>query len=282
MASYPRKCFPKERVRDKIDVPAVYQRNPLSQSAIFHLPDSHMQSLRTIEKGYWWYLARIEWAKRMIRDWVKRHPQRNSLNYVDLGCGTGGFATDIKSGFGIQKVALVDGDPNILAHIRNPGQVELLRRDLSRPLNLPWQPHLITCMDVLEHLENDEILLEEIYRALPPGGLLVLSVPAGPWMYSQWDRVLGHYRRYTRTALKAKLIDCGLTIFDLQYMWSFLVPLAPYRFFIGGRFRKNSAFEKTPKWVNAVFLRLSDVEWSLSRLVTIPCGTSVIASAIKL
>lgn len=72
-------------------------------------------------------------------------------------------------------------------------------------------------IDVLEHIEDDR---EEVVRAaerLHPGGHLIVLAPAHGWLYTAFDRCIGHYRRYTRKSL-ASLTPADLTLVKLAYL----------------------------------------------------------------
>jgi SAM-dependent methyltransferase len=64
-------------------------------------------------------------------------------------------------------------------------------------------------LDVLEHIEDDHAEVARAARLLRPGGALVVLAPAWPWLMSEFDRAIGHYRRYTRDAL-VRLAPPGL------------------------------------------------------------------------
>ena len=62
---------------------------------------------------------------------------------------------------------------------------------------------IMTLMDVLEHLDDDDAALREMIRLTRPGGLIVITVPALRWLWSDWDVVLHHRRRYHRRPILA-------------------------------------------------------------------------------
>lgn len=75
----------------------------------------------------------------------------------------------------------------------------------------------ILYIDVLEHIEDD---LAEVQRAathLKPGGCLIVLAPAHQWLFSPFDRSIGHYRRYNRPMLR-DLTPPGLVIVSLKYL----------------------------------------------------------------
>ena len=75
----------------------------------------------------------------------------------------------------------------------------------------------VVCLNVLEHIEDDRRVLAELSRAIEPGGVLVVLVPAHPRLYSDLDRNLGHYRRYTRELLEARFREAGFVVERSRY-----------------------------------------------------------------
>ncbi|MEM9657296.1 MAG: class I SAM-dependent methyltransferase [Planctomycetota bacterium] len=74
----------------------------------------------------------------------------------------------------------------------------------------------VLCVNVLEHVRDDELVLSHFAKLLAPGGRLVLLVPAHPWLYSAVDRTLGHFRRYERQGLQRKIERAGLEMESLH------------------------------------------------------------------
>ena len=244
------------------------------------IPDSHFENLRELERGYWWYRGKVEWAKKLIRNW-QRHSSPTELRYIDVGCGTGGFACEMIQTFHPSKNALFDSSTVALNKLKQDPQFEIIEQDIETKFNVPWQPSLITCMDVLEHLERDEALLERLAKSLLPGGLLVVSVPAHQFLYSAWDRSLGHKRRYSKRNLNHKLTNAGLTVREISYAWSFLAPLAPYRW-LTPRTQAHVEFPHVSPTTNRVLIELARWERKLAQWIPLPIGTSIIASATKI
>lgn len=72
-------------------------------------------------------------------------------------------------------------------------------------------------IDVLEHIEQDADEIVEASRRLASRGHLVVLSPAHPWLCSEFDRAIGHYRRYTRTSMRA-VAPPGCTLVALRYL----------------------------------------------------------------
>jgi SAM-dependent methyltransferase len=76
----------------------------------------------------------------------------------------------------------------------------------------------IYTVNVLEHLEDDQALLDAFYRALEPGGMLFIYVPAFPLLFSANDERVGHYRRYRIGPLAEMLRRSGFSLERSSYV----------------------------------------------------------------
>lgn len=76
----------------------------------------------------------------------------------------------------------------------------------------------IIMTNVLEHIDDDLEAITRLRRALRPGGRLVIYVPAFPALYSEFDRQIGHYRRYKRRPLEQLLEAAGYRVVDSRYV----------------------------------------------------------------
>jgi SAM-dependent methyltransferase len=61
----------------------------------------------------------------------------------------------------------------------------------------------ILYIDVLEHIENDHLELEQASQLLRRGGKIIVLAPAHQWLYTPFDRAVGHFRRYDKSSLLA-------------------------------------------------------------------------------
>ncbi len=85
---------------------------------------------------------------------------------------------------------------------------------------------IIGLFDVIEHLDEPHVLIHEVARVLEPAGVVVVTVPALPILWSNSDDVAGHQRRYTRGSLDAFMQGCRLTRVTSEYLFASLVPPA--------------------------------------------------------
>ena len=159
---------------------------------------------------------------RRYREWIIDHFRPFlSGNAVEFGAGTGNFAQHIFDHVTI--LDLVEPSPNLVAHLRErfhsksnvtviDGTLEHVVRNMKDA-----QYECILMVNVLEHIENDIDAVRECYRILKPGGRLLILVPALPFLYSELDRLVGHFRRYDKSGLHAVLESGGMTLNKLCY-----------------------------------------------------------------
>jgi glycosyltransferase involved in cell wall biosynthesis len=96
----------------------------------------------------------------------------------------------------------------------------------------------VICLNVVEHLENDLGALKNIFDALEEGGRAIVLVPHGPGLYGTLDKVLGHYRRYTKQQFRELAARAG---FQLENMLSFNHFGSP-AWWLNGRLLRRTTF----------------------------------------
>jgi 2-polyprenyl-3-methyl-5-hydroxy-6-metoxy-1,4-benzoquinol methylase len=168
------------------------------------------------EDRHWWFRAR----RRIITTVMDGlYPRSGDLEIADVGCGTGGMAPLLEQ-FG--RVTGVDEAPQAREYCA--------RRGLDRVLTPEaWQKgeeryDLITSFDVVEHVEDDIGFLRDLGGRLSPGGRMLVTVPAYPFLWSVFDELNHHKRRYTRGTLGASLRGAGLTVERMTHFNTLLFP----------------------------------------------------------
>lgn len=136
----------------------------------------------------------------------------NSKQIVDFGAGIGTFAMTLHEQ-GKQIIA-VEPDANQRQRMITSGLNCV--PDISEVTDA-WAD-VIYSINVLEHIEDDDAVLVEIYKKLKPGGRLLIYVPAFTILYSSMDQKVGHFRRYTRSILTAKAHTSGFNVSEAFYV----------------------------------------------------------------
>ena len=145
----------------------------------------------------------------------------------------------------------------------------------------------IGLFDVLEHLEQPEKILQEIKRVLQPNGVLIITVPAHNFLFSDFDTSIGHFRRYSRKALTSTLEDSGFFLDSLEFFFhSLVIPALILRRlpYLLGR-RKNFASIKNTnhrylrfmQMVNKILKQIFKIE----NYFDLPFGLSILAVVHK-
>ena len=142
----------------------------------------------------------------------------------------------------------------------------------------------VGAFDVLEHIEDPHPLLEEFARVLSSDGMLFITVPAHPFLFSRYDSSIGHYRRYTSKEFKASLERSGFELVHVRHLFAFLVPIAwlarvlPEKLSLSKKASTHAEFRKQVKIsrvLEPVFRMLSMVE----SIIKLPFGLSILAVA---
>jgi len=122
------------------------------------------------------------------------------------------------------KIFLTDIDPYCLSYLKNRfisnPKVKVLNHDIltsPKPL-LSSKINSVVAINILEHLENDNLALENINKTLTKNGCLILIVPAHKKLYGTLDKKLGHLRRYQKPLLIKKLKKAGFNIEKIYYL----------------------------------------------------------------
>jgi SAM-dependent methyltransferase len=176
--------------------------------------------LEQLEKEHWFYSGKRE----IVRYWIhKLHPLTTTSLLVDCGAGTGQFAAEMRSECRV--LAIDDHEESIQIATAKLGG-DSVKRGNAVALPLPDKSvDCLTALDVLEHVQDDAKAMTEFARVLKPGGLVVLTVPALPALWSDWDVSLHHFRRYTRRGWLNLLQHPGFTLEHWNFVNVAALPL---------------------------------------------------------
>jgi ubiquinone/menaquinone biosynthesis C-methylase UbiE len=131
---------------------------------------------------------------------------------LDCGCGDGSLLSVVSSRLRCGELHGMDVADNVPLHKFGLAAVQFQQQDLGKPVpaSLHGQYDLVLCSEVIEHVANDEMVLENLARLAKPGGLIVLSTQSGN-IYKT-EQFLGHLRHYKREELAARLERYGTNI----------------------------------------------------------------------
>jgi SAM-dependent methyltransferase len=235
------------------------------------------EAMYGLENTYWWYVARRALAVEILEDEVQG---RKSARILDVGCGTGANA---KAFARAGQTIGIDASIDALQFCQRRGLNTVARSQVEK---LPFPDRtfdIVTALDVLEHTDDDLEALREIQRVCGQKGLVVLTVPAYGFLWSEHDEALKHRRRYTAHELRNKLTITGFEVVRSSYFISSLFfPILFLRIWQG--LRKQSTHPKTslyvlPGWINASLIALLALERRFFQQMNLPFGVSIVALA---
>jgi SAM-dependent methyltransferase len=233
-----------------------------------------------LEQEHFWFVSR----RRIFFHLLDRELNgRTDANVLDVGCGAGGMLGPL-SRYG--QVTGLDTSPELVEFCRSRGFEQV---EVGSAYELPVPPgsaDLITLFDTIEHVPDDIRALRECRRAIAPGGLLFISVPAYQFLYANNDRVAHHERRYTASALGRKLLGAGFVPTKVTYFNSLLFPaILPAVLAKKLRERFSAPSEQTnlshriPPAANRALTAVMSSERHLLARTSFPFGHSIIAIA---
>jgi len=227
------------------------------------------------DTSHWWFRCKGGFVAGALR-----HTRIDRDGFlVDVGAGAGGVTTLL--GWRPDRLLTLDGAEQLVrtgqqrhSHLGAVGLGEAL------PLH-DRSTHVVTLLDVIEHLDDPVATLREAHRVLVDDGVLVITVPAHEALWSGADELLGHVRRYNRKLLRQHVEDADFRIERSTHIFSWLVlPVWLQRRLVSDRERQLGLDQRSPL-IDAAALVLSRGERAFTSLVSLPVGTSILCLARK-
>jgi SAM-dependent methyltransferase len=147
-----------------------------------------------------------QWEYELVAPFLGR-------SVLEVGSGMGHFAEKLVAA-GLDRIVLSDADRDCLDRLRRTyadrPDVEVAEVTLPGRLDIGDPVDSIVAMNVLEHIEDDAQALRDLAAVVTDGGWIVLWVPAYMQLYGDFDRKIGHFRRYTPATIRATVERAGL------------------------------------------------------------------------
>jgi SAM-dependent methyltransferase len=241
-------------------------------------PGAH-DDLFAREAACFWFRNRNSLLKSMLNRYF---PSSQSL--LEIGCGTGFVLAGLAEARPYMRMigAEIYTSGLRLAQKRAPHsdfiQMDALRTPFVEEFDV------IGAFDVLEHIQDDQEALEQIFKAVKPGGGLIISVPQHRWLWSAADEIACHKRRYTRSELNSKVKSAGFRIIMISSFVTLLLPvmiLSRFKWRSSGCSNACNEFDM-PRWMDSAFQQLCDIERViLQHGMRLPVGGSLLCVALK-
>lgn len=237
-------------------------------------------TLERVRRHPWWQ-ARA----KLVRAALQKNQISPPATIAEIGCGWGtNLAVLEKAKY---KITGFDISRRILETIDRPER-NLVEMDLNRELP-PGHPSFdaLLALDVIEHLDDDRGAVGRMAKLLRPSGLAIVSVPALPELFSEFDEIQGHRRRYLPETLRAAFAGSGLTVRQVFFWGAWMIPILRRTRKRPGA--KSEAGSKTyldylrlPPWPVPSLMRFAYEREQNSALAgNLKSGTSLFAIAIR-
>lgn len=222
-----------------------------------------------VEDRHWWYRGRWAVVEALLSR--VRLPPRPRI--LDAGCGTGG---NLRKFSRLGVATGVEPSPEAVGFCRERGLERVHQAGLE---SLPFEDgsfDLIAATDVIEHVGAEQQALRELRRVAAPTGVLLLTVPAYMWLWSEEDVNLHHHRRYTKRRLRAAVVEAGWEPVFATYFNSVLLPPIA----VAKKLRPGSGdsadLDRTPASLDGALSLPMRLEARLIRAgISLPAGVSV-------
>jgi glycosyltransferase involved in cell wall biosynthesis len=157
-----------------------------------------------------------QWMYDSVKPWL-------GSRVAELGVGRGNMSKFIRRH---DQVLLTDYRLDYLTELRERwseygnlriGKLDMAMREDYEQLR-EFAPDSVVFLNVLEHIEDDRAVLRHLFETVPPGCRIVVLVPYNMKLYSEFDKALGHFRRYGEWELEGKMREAG---FDVEKQFFF-------------------------------------------------------------
>ena len=243
------------------------------------MDNTYYEQYYDFERNHWWFKARFSILQQYI---LKNIYQGIPLKILNIGVATGA-TTQMLMTFG--SVTSIEYEKSCIDFVEEKLPFEVQEGSI---LNLYFQDQyfdLVCAFDVIEHVEDDQLAVREMYRVCKPSGNCLITVPAFMHLWSEHDLINHHFRRYTYRGLNSILID--LNPIYISYYNMLLYPFILTARVISRIVHKSahdnklkSDFEKfTPgSFIDSILYKvfISESFW-LSKRIKLPVGVSLIA-----
>jgi SAM-dependent methyltransferase len=242
------------------------------------MPSGVHRDLDQLQEKSFWFRAR----NRLIQDLARRYCP-SATTVLEVGCGSGfvlsGLRAVLPQAQFVGTELSIDALDYAGARVSAPRQ--FMQMD-ARAIPFTEEFDMIGAFDVIEHIDEDEVVLAELLKALKPGGLALLTVPQHPWLWSQADEFAHHRRRYRRNELASKVKRAGFTVLRDTSFVTLLLPALILQRSMSGQWKTYDQRKELqlPEPIDRMFEAILGVERSIILSgVDLPLGGSRLIAA---
>jgi len=235
------------------------------------------EALYELEAHNFWFRGRNQ-----LIIWALQKFFPNAQSFLEIGCGTGFVLAGIQKANPTLQLAGSELFAEGLAFAKKRlDSIDLFELD-ARDLHMENSFDVIGAFDVIEHIDEDSLVLQQLHKAAKTG--ILLSVPQHMFLWSAVDELSCHKRRYSLAELVAKTENAG---FEVTYTNSFVTLLLPLLLLARRNKRTDEKFDllselKLPTFVNFGLEQIMAIErWLIKAGIQLPAGGSLLLAAKK-
>ncbi len=188
-----------------------------------NMPESILVELGAAVRAHPWWRARAEFTLALMETMALPEAPR----VLDVGCGWGVTLEALERRG--HRVEGLDISRRALDQLDRPDRT-LIEADLARPVpDGAARYDAVLALDVIEHIDDDRDAVQKLACLTKPGGAVIVSVPALPDLYSEFDEVQGHRRRYMPDTLRAVFAGSGLVVERDLWWGAWMVPVVRHQ-----------------------------------------------------
>ena len=235
--------------------------------------------LYEVETEHWWFSARKKIIAHIVDKKIKKN--RNST-LLDFGCGTGAILDELS-----KKYTTYGADMSELAisFCKKRNLSNIFTNDhFFNNSEYKGKFDIVTVLDVIEHIDEDQQLLEKLKDLLAEDGSIVITVPAYQFLFGAHDIANMHKRRYNKKGLRKVVESAGYQIYKLSYFNTFTAPLIILRRFLDRNekgWEYSMDYDIPNKFLNAILKFVFGLEKHILSSISMPFGISILCIAKK-
>lgn len=156
-----------------------------------------------------------DWILEKFRPYVGKR-------IVEVGAGSGTVSKKLIEKFNPESFVGIEPSPEVHArlaqNLKDYSNTKTIGNFLPKVKDQLDRPDTFFYINVMEHVERDQEEVQTVFDTLPSGGHMLVFVPALQAIYGEFDRKVGHYRRYHKGQLKKLFDNVGFEIRELHYV----------------------------------------------------------------
>ncbi len=240
-----------------------------------------LKEMYDMEGNYWWHRGK----RANVLSQIKKFAKGKDLKILDVGCGTGYLLKELQNN---REAYGIDISKQSLSFCKKRGLKNLKHWDIEEKPYPQITFNVVSALDVIEHIKNDTQAMKNIAKSLKKDGIIIFATPAFPFLWSYWDELAGHYRRYDKKTLMKLFEDSGFKVEFINYTNVLIfLPVVAIRIIkqklgIKELNDNTSDFIKVPKLINEILYLVLRFEAFISSFLSLPFGLSFIVVGRKI